>query len=59
MVRVQSYFDFVRSANDVNEQATAQTEAKAQYENRQTVSLETKALLTRIRKEKSSTDKKK
>ena len=59
MVRVQPYFSYVRLVNDVTEQATAQTEAKAQYENRQTVSLETEALLTRIRKEKCSTYKKK
>ena len=52
-------FDDVRSANDVTEQASAQTESKAQYENRQTLSLETEELVTRIRKEKCSTYKKK
>ena len=50
MVRVQPYFSYVRLVNDVTEQATAQTEAKAQYENRQAISLKTEALLARIRK---------
>ena len=59
MVRVQPYFSYVRLVNDVTEQATAQTEAKAQYENRQAISLKTEALLARIRKEKCSTYKKK